>query len=236
VRGSGKRSELFELTAFLGLAALGCVLLYGLRVAISGKFWYLYLVQNLALAMVPYLLAAAASLLVKRCPPGRRRSLVLVFLASLWLLFYPNAPYIFTDFIHVIDRTYIRARPSDWLGLNAMLWYDLIMNAAFAFMGHFIGLVSMWLVHQTCALAWGKARSLALVLGAIFLSGFGIYLGRFSRLNSWDVLISPRRVAAEVAEATLDPKAILFSAAFSLFILLTYATLATFKRIGHSAE
>jgi len=226
------RSELLQLTAILGLAALGCVLLYGLRVAISGRIWYLYLVQNLGLAMVPYLIAAAASLLVERLGAGRRRSLALSALAALWLLFYPNAPYIFTDFIHVIERTYLRARPTEWLGLNALLWYDLIMNAAFAFMGHFIGLVSMWLVHGTCARVWGRARARVLVLGAILFSGFGIYLGRFSRLNSWDVLLDPRRVLAEVAEATADLRAILFSATFSLFIFLTYAALVVFKRIA----
>jgi uncharacterized membrane protein len=226
------RPELLELTVILGLAALGCVLLYGLRVAISGRIWYLYLVQNLALAMVPYLIAAVASLLVERFSPSGRRSTALGALGFLWLLFYPNAPYIFTDFIHVIDRTYLRVRPSEWFGPNAMLWYDLIMNAAFAFMGHFIGLVSMWLVHTTFRRAWGRARSHLLVLSAILFSGFGIYLGRFSRLNSWDVLFDPPRVLEEIAEATADLHAILFSAAFSLFIFLTYAALVVFKRLA----
>ena len=223
-------SELFTLTAFLALAALGCIFLYAIRVAASRHIWYLYLVLNLGLAMVPYLVAAAASLVCEAAPPGRPRSLLLGFLAALWLLFYPNAPYIFTDFIHVIEGTYLRSGSPESRG--ALLWYDIIMNAAFAFMGHFIGLVSMWLVDEAYAQAWGRIWSRALVLVAIFLSGFGIYLGRFSRLNSWDVFFSPRRVLSEVVEAMADPRAILFSAAFSLFILLSYAALAVFKRLG----
>ena len=233
MRRAGKPSELLELSSFLALAALGCVLLYAIRVAVSGRIWYLYLVLNLGLAMVPYLAAAAAALLCARWAPGRRLGWALAPLAALWLLFYPNAPYIFTDFIHVIRGTYLKAGPSEWLGLEAMIWYDIIMNAAFAFIGHFIGLVSMWLMHEAGSLAWGKLPARALVLAAILLSGFGIYLGRFSRLSSWDVVLSPRRVVAEVAEAMAEPKAVLFSAAFSLFILLSSLALVVFKRLGH---
>jgi uncharacterized membrane protein len=227
-----KRSEIRTLSVVLALAASGCLLLLGLRFAISGKMAYRYLVWNLVLAIAPYIIAAVGVQLLSQAVGARRRALIAVPTAVLWLVFYPNAPYIFTDFIHVINKTYLRAVPSEWLGLNALLWYDLLMNAAFAFIGHFIGLVSMWLIHGGFARIWGGRAARALVGAAILLSGFGIYLGRFSRLNSWDVLLDPRRVFSEIAEATADPKAIFFSAAFSLFILLTYAALAVFKRIS----
>jgi uncharacterized membrane protein len=226
-----EKSSFFTLSVMLALAASGCFLLLALRFAISGKTAYKYLVLNLLLAMAPYIIAAVGVHLLARAD-SRRKVLISIPVALLWLVFYPNAPYIFTDFNHVINRTYLRAAPSDWLGLNALLWYDLLMNAAFAFIGHFIGLVSMWLVHRGFAEAWGEKAARVLVGAAILLAGFGIYLGRFSRLNSWDVLLDPRRVFSEVAEATADPKAILFSAAFSLFILLTYAALAVFKRVS----
>jgi uncharacterized membrane protein len=230
---TGKRSDFFSLSAVLSLGAAGCFLLFGLRVAISGKTYYRYLVWNLLLAIVPYAIAAFGVRLLKRAGAagGRSRGPIAVAVAALWILFYPNAPYIFTDFIHVINRTYLRAAPAEWIGLNALLWYDLLMNAAFAFIGHFIGLVSMWLVQTSFAELWGARTARGLVALAILLSGFGIYLGRFSRLNSWDLAIDPRRVLSEVAEATADPKAMLFSAAFSLFIFLTYAALVVFKRI-----
>ena len=48
-------------------------------------------------------------------------------------------------------------------GLSALLWYDLLMNAVFAFIGHFIGLVSMWLVQRGFAEAWGPKASRVLV-------------------------------------------------------------------------
>ncbi|MDP3177153.1 MAG: DUF1361 domain-containing protein [Spirochaetaceae bacterium] len=211
----------------LGFA--GCALLLGLRAIIAGKAVYSHLVWNLFLAMVPYAVVAAGSLAAGRFGTDRGRALALVPVALLWLVFYPNAPYIFTDFIHVLNRTFLRSPASDWLGLSALIWYDILMNAAFAFIGHFIGLVSLWMMRDRARAAWGSVTSTVLALAAIILSGFGIYLGRFSRLNSWDIVTDPRRVVAEIAEATSDPKALLFSAAFSAFILLSYASLAAFK-------
>ncbi len=230
----GKVSELAGLSAILGLAALGCVLLYGLRVFISGKIWYLYLVLNLALACVPYLIAVAGSLAVQAAAPGRPRKLMVAPFALAWLVFYPNSPYILTDFIHVVNRTYLRSGAG--IGNDTMLWYDLVMNAAFAFMGHFIGLVSMWFVQGFMRRAWGGLASRILVLVAILLSGFGIYLGRFLRLNSWDLLISPQLVLPRMGEAAQDPKALLFSLAFALFIFLTYASLVMFKQLSLPRE
>jgi uncharacterized membrane protein len=229
----GKRSDLLALSAVLALSASGCFLLFGLRVAISGNTFYRYLVWNLLLAMVPYVIAAIGVHLLAGVDAGRERlrTLIAVATAALWIVFYPNAPYIFTDFIHVINRTYLRTPPADWMSLNALLWYDLLMNAAFAFIGHFIGLVSMWLIQSGFSKVWGARAARVLVGAAILFSGFGIYLGRFSRLNSWDLAYDPRKVWSELAEATSDPKALLFSAAFSLFILLTYAALVVFKRI-----
>jgi uncharacterized membrane protein len=229
----GKRSDLLALSAVLALSASGCFLLFGLRVAISGTTFYRYLVWNLLLAMAPYVIAAVGVHLLAGTGAGRERSRALIAMATaaLWIVFYPNAPYIFTDFIHVINRTYLRSPPTDWLSLNALLWYDLLMNAAFAFIGHFIGLVSMWLIQTSFEKLWGARAARFLVAVAILFSGFGIYLGRFSRLNSWDLAYDPRRVLSEVADAMADPKALLFSAAFSLFIFLTYAALVVFKRI-----
>jgi uncharacterized membrane protein len=227
----GRDSSFLKQSVALAIAAVGCILLFGLRVAISGKTFYRYLVWNLLLAIVPYLVAAASAFLLSRSREGRGRNALAAAAALLWLAFYPNAPYIFTDFIHVINKTYVRAAPSEWLNLNALLWYDLLMNAAFAFFGHFIGLISMWLMQGSLGKVWGEKAARLVVGAAILFSGFGIYLGRFSRLNSWDLFIDLRKVAGEVGEALADPKAILFSIAFSLFILLTYVSLVVFKRL-----
>jgi uncharacterized membrane protein len=235
--GEGReRSDFLKLCAVPALAATGCLLLFGLRVAISGNTFYRYLVWNLFLAIVPYIIAAFGVRLLARLKDIRGRKLVAALTALLWVVFYPNAPYIFTDFIHVINKTYVRASPAEWLGLNDLLWYDLLMNAAFAFFGHFIGLVSMWFMESSLTKVWGVRAARILVAVAILFAGFGIYLGRFSRLNSWDILAAPRTVLAEIREATADPKALLFSVAFSVFVFLSYASLVLFKRLGAEVD
>jgi uncharacterized membrane protein len=225
------RPGFLRMSALLGVAVSGCVLLYALRVLVSGRSSYLFLVWNLFLAFIPYLFAGLGSYLASRASERKSRQLIAVVAALLWLAFYPNAPYIFTDFIHVFNRTFLRGSPSEWIGLNALIWYDIIMNSAFAFAGHFIGLVSMWLIQNCVARVWGRLAARILVAFAILLAGFGIYLGRFSRLNSWDLVLSAKQVVSETAEALSDPKAIMFSLAFSTFIFLTYASLVFFKRL-----
>ncbi len=229
---NARGNKLIAFSALLGLSGLGCALLYALRVLISGRPSYLYLVQNILLAFVPYLIATLAAILLSGRPRGRRTSLLVVPAALLWLLFYPNAPYIFTDFIHVINKVYLRRAPSELVGLSALIWYDLVMNAAFAFIGHFIGLASMWIMQSVMTAAWGKAVARLFVGLAMVLAGFGIYLGRFSRLNSWDAFLTPVRVANEVMEALSEPMAAFFSLGFALFILLSYGALASFKRLS----
>jgi uncharacterized membrane protein len=209
-------NKLVAFSALLGLSVLGCASLYGLRVLMSGRVYYLYLLQNIFLAFVR---------------GERARRLLLAPAALLWLLFYPNAPYIFTDFIHLINKVYLRVSPTGGLSLNTFLWYDLVMTAAFAFIGHFIGLVSMWIMQKVMSPIWGRGVSRGFLGAAMILAGFGIYLGRFSRLNSWDAILAPFRVAGEVVEAFADPMALFFTFAFALFILLSYGSLSSFKRI-----
>jgi uncharacterized membrane protein len=226
------RIAFLKTSALLALTASSCVLLYALRIVVSGINSYLYLVWNLFLAIVPYAIAVAGAFLAARAGGARARKLIVAPTALLWLAFYPNAPYIFTDFIHLFNRTFLRASPSEWIGINALVWYDIIMNAAFAFVSHFIGLASMWLIQGCVAKAWNAFAARAIVGAAIVLAGFGIYLGRFSRLNSWDVIFSTKVFIDEVAEALSDKKAIMFSLAFSTFIFLTYASLVLFKRLA----
>jgi uncharacterized membrane protein len=220
------------LALFLGLSAAGCVLVYAARAAISGRLYYSHLLWNLFLAYVPWMLASSSSLFLERMGPGRKRVLATLAASFAWLIFYPNAPYITTDFIHVINGSFLGAPISELIGRKALLWYDLIMNAAFAFIGHFAGLVSMWIVERNLRRVLGRLAGRLLVLAAIILSGFGIYLGRFSRLNSWEVLTDPVKVLGEIGAAFGDPEALLFSLAFVVFIGLSYGALSSFKQLA----
>ncbi len=94
--------------------------------------------------------------------------------AALWLVFFPNAPYIITDLLHLSAQD------------GVPVWYDLILLSAFAWTGAMLGMISLGLMHVLVARVAGGAWSWIFVLGVLMLSGFGVYLGRFPRWNSWD--------------------------------------------------
>lgn len=192
-----------------GLATLlaGSVLwagLYAARVGYSGRLVYAFLVWNLFLAWVPWLLASFAATALAR---GRRGVAALALGA--WLLFLPNAPYVLTDFLH------LRARAP------VPLWYDVLLLGTAALTGLFAGAYSLVRV-ETALEARVDPRLVRLGIAAvILLSGFGIYLGRFERWNSWDLLLSPLELLASVLAAP-SPRAMVVTAACAGLLGVAY--------------
>lgn len=186
--------------------------LLGLRVAYTRGFDYVTLGWNLFLAWLPLLFALAAYNVYKQ--RSRLSWLVVVGCAAIWLLFFPNAPYLLTDLVHLQSS---RGVP---------FWYDLILVVAFAWTGLFLGLVSLYLMQALVRRAAGGPASWLFALAVSGLSGFGIYLGRFLRWNSWDVFVSPAALLADIVERLRHPLAhyqtFAFSALFSLFFISAY--------------
>ena len=104
------------------------------------------------------------------------------------------------------------------------------MNAAFAFVGHYIGLVSMYIMHGAMRSMFGRVAGWSLMVPAIMLSGFGIHIGRFSRFDSWDLVTQPVQAVRVISQSLSDPAALLFSTAFGFFIALTYLIFYIVKR------
>jgi len=219
------------LTLALAVASGGCLLMIALRVAMTGSIRYVFLLWNLFLAWIPYALALA----VRRLAFGTHLGSAVasapvrpsaIALAVAWLFFYPNAPYILTDFIHLI-RTPVRVQPGHPLITeNALLWYDIILHACFAFIGHMIGLISLLILHRGVRRKYGRRWGWTFVVLATALGGYGIYLGRFERLNSWDIVRNPLPTLRIAFANLVNLKAVLVSLCFALFIFLTYLAVA----------
>ena len=143
-------------------------------------------------------------------------------MALAWLFFYPNAPYILTDFIHVIRLPVRVQQPHPLITQNALLWYDIILNSSFAFIGHIIGLISLLIMHRSVRRRFGFRWGWFFAVVATGLGGYGIYLGRFERLNSWDIVRDPGRTLGIAFVNLMNPKAVLVSLCFAFFIFLTY--------------
>jgi uncharacterized membrane protein len=175
----GRRT--LAIVALLAASAL-CVATVELRTHETGDAYYRFLVWNLILAWVPLVLAMGAYGRARR-----RVDLTVAVLLVPWLLFFPNAPYLLTDFIHLGQGP-------------APLWYDALMLSAFAWTGLLLGFGSLYLVQMILRRAFGTVVAWLGVVVALSLGSIGVYVGRFIRFNSWDALLHPIRVAEVVNE------------------------------------
>jgi uncharacterized membrane protein len=199
-------------------ASAVCVLLVAARIAYSDSGRYTSLIWNLFLAWIPFLLAYLAYTLSWK---KQLLYFVIPLAAFLWLIFFPNALYILTDLQHLAKET-----------SKAPLWYDVIMLVWFSWTGLLLGLVSLYLMHDIIQRTFGRALGWAFVFIASGASSFGVYLGRFVRFNSWDILNDPKEIAVTILGLAIDPsmRLIAFTILFAVFYLFVYLTLYSF---GH---
>lgn len=172
------------------LASLFSVALLAARVAVSRQGLFVFLVWNLWLAWLPFLFALWAQRLDCHYP---RRWLYLLVPGVLWLIFFPNAPYIVTDLFHLRERPPIP------------LWYDLGLLSAFSLTGLFLAVFSLHVMHRVVRKYVGWLVSWLFVGVVLCLGGLGIYLGRFLRWNSWDLLLRPDQIVTDLVVRLASP-------------------------------
>jgi uncharacterized membrane protein len=186
---------------------------------------YSFLLWNLFLAWLPLLFAMLACELDRR---GERRNWRFASLVAAWLVFFPNAPYIFTDVIH-LTMTFYRH-----------FWVDLSLVLLCALTGFVLGFVSLYLMQAVVARLFGRVIGWCFIAGVAGLAGFGIYLGRFLRFNSWDVFARPgqlsRSIGAWVANPAAHPSGLAFAALFGTFVFIAYVMLYALTNLPKPAS
>ena len=181
--------------AVLALSSIAALAVLAARMLYSGTAGYGFMVWNLFLAWIPLALALPIHFSRTR---GRAGLALLAGLAFLWLLFFPNAPYLLTEFQHLHPQHAVSARPIRLLasvspGRGVPLWYDVVLVLMFAWNGLLLGLISLRLIQCAVATRARAAWGWATVVAVSVLSGFGVSIGRFQRWNSWDLFPSPSR-------------------------------------------
>lgn len=144
-------------------------------------FWYMP--YNLVLGFIPVMLAGWLVQLLKH---RTWLSWLPVAVTLLWLLFLPNSFYLVTDFIHLIDAP------------RADILLDVIMLTAFSITGLLFGCLSLYIVHRAYLRQANHRWAWPLVALLIAACSFAIYIGRHLRWNSWDIIVQPGRVVADV--------------------------------------
>lgn len=203
----------------LNLACLIVVMLVIARVAYSDTARHTGLVWNLFLAWIPFMLAYFAHLV-----SWRRATLyfIIPLIAFLWLIFFPNAPYLLTDLQDLARRSF-----------DAPLWYDVIIVVWASWTGMLLGVISLYLMQDIIIRTFGRLPGWVFVFVISALSSFGIYIGRFVRLNSWDILQNPSEVAQEILGVVIDPSMRLaaFTVLYTAFFLFVFLLLYSFSHM-----
>lgn len=152
------------------------LLALAIRNMVQGNTIYNFLLWNLFLAFVPLLVAWLLQFFVSKL------SKVLIVIGSfVWLLFYPNAPYMISDLIHVNSAS------------NIVL-YETLIIFSFSMLALFYGFFSLKIIHVIYKQLFSEKIAHTVVIASILLSSFGIYLGRILRLNSWNLFTHPLQV------------------------------------------
>ena len=165
-----------EVMNMLVLSITFTIVLLTARILFTGQLYYYFYVWNLFLAVVPVIISR--SLFAK----DKLDAMAYIKLAC-WLLFLPNAPYIITDIFHFQERAPVPK------------WVDLLLVTSAAWNGLILGIVSLLQVEAFLIKHFSIRKVNFIITASLLLSAFGIYLGRFLRFNSWDVVTNPMPLA-----------------------------------------
>lgn len=201
----------------LSSATFSCVVLLFLRNSIVGNNDYNFLLWNLFLGIIPFLIAFLIDIFYTKL-----NTFLFLVGSGIWLLFYPNAPYMISDLIHV-DKN------------SSIVLYDTLIIFSLSILSLFFGFYSLKLIYTILKKKINKKLAIFSIGACILLSSFGIYLGRILRLNSWDVFTKPLQTASTILEhlfpITKNPTTYIIILLFSFIQCMVLYLIKDFKYI-----
>jgi len=190
------------------------------RTVYTGGLTFAFLVWNLFLAFVPYFLSYAVTLR----PAWMKSKWKFTAVITVWLLFIPNSFYMLTDLFHLYDSAAVPR------------WYDLLLILSFAWNASLMGILSVRHIEKIIQARWKYRFGWLFIYPVMLLNALGIYIGRYLRFNSWDVISNPFRLLADMVHLVLHPmyygSAWAMILGFSFFLSILYMTL---KKLGRDA-
>ncbi len=189
----------------IGLLCAAGIILLSLRIAVTGKSLFVFLLWNVLLAILPMLPAFHFK---KRATQGQVLWSIPLFIA--WLLLFPNAPYLLTDFVHVHDRLLIP------------IWFDTALLFCFVLSGLLAGILSLHWIHEGLNRFFSKPIAWFCIGFSILLSGYGIYLDRVLRFNSWDIIFNSKQLVLLSFFHLQNTQAMAMTITFSIVMAAVY--------------
>jgi uncharacterized membrane protein len=124
------------------------------------------------------------------------RGFLSIGIALVWLLFIPNSFYILTDLYHLADRYRSSKVPE---------WFDLILILSFAWNGLLLGILSVRQMERLIVPAGSVLGGWLFVYPIMMLNALGVYVGRYWRYNSWDIISDPVELLTDIINLIIHP-------------------------------
>ncbi|MEO8772298.1 MAG: DUF1361 domain-containing protein [Ferruginibacter sp.] len=183
------------------------------RIIYTGSRQHIFLVWNIFLAWIPYSTSNYFRLYEKK------QKWKQLFLFCSWLLFFPNALYIITDLVHLQDTG------------DAPVWFDAILLFTCSLLGLIMAFKSLYNVERYLSKKLSRKRLSFIMPLIIFISSFGVYLGRFERWNSWDIIHSPVALGEDVVGFFIFPQDHFRSWAVTVILSILFYLIYAFSKI-----
>lgn len=200
----------------LALSCFFSVAIVLLRVLYTGVPTFLFLIWNLFLAWIPYLITKTMMCRIDWLEGNMRFATGF----AVWLLFIPNSFYIITDLFHLEER-------------GVPLWFDLVLIFSFAWNGLMLGVHSIQRMEFMIRLQWNISSEWIFVIPVMALNALGIYIGRYLRYNSWDVITNPWSLSEDMLFLVVHPFRNRFDwsmiACYSILLSIVYASVQRMK-------
>ena len=174
---------------WLVISSVFSVLLLIIRLILTGNRAFIFLPWNLFLAFVPYVVSNW--MMNEAGEKFNKYKFFACFVA--WLLFIPNSFYIITDLFHLRFRE------------ESSRWFDLTLILSFAWNGIIMGILSVRQIERIYLSRFPLKWHALFLFPVMWLIALGIYIGRFLRFNSWDVLTNPFKLIGDISELVFMP-------------------------------
>jgi uncharacterized membrane protein len=159
-----------------------------MRIMYANNLRYIFLLWNLFLAWIPFQLGIVIT------KNQHYNKWIKYGLVLCWLLFFPNALYIVTDLMHLKNADDI-----------VPVWFDAILLFTSSITGLMMAYISLFQVESFLRKNLSAKHTGKLVFASLFLGSFGVYVGRFLRWNSWDVVTDPAPLLVQISKHILLP-------------------------------
>jgi uncharacterized membrane protein len=210
---SFKIKKLTHMKRILLISTGFTLLLFAVRVMVTQSFYFFFIPWNLFLAWLPLFFISRLK--------GEEKSMKNIAFLMLWMLFFPNAPYVITDLFHLENRPPVP------------MYFDLLILFSAAWNGLLMGLLSVKKLEDWLLQTYHVRTVRLIIIGCFFLCGFGIYLGRFERFNSWHIVTQPADLFTDIFYRFANPfdhlRTWAVTILFGVVLFFFYETLKAFQ-------